>query len=261
MATRTDSPLGRRNPVCKLAAVLLLTLGVFAAIDPVTAGVVLIAELPLIALTGVGIGATIRRLRPALIAAVIVGVVNAAFGTVHTGHTLLDAGPIQLSTSGLIAGLGISLRVMAIAVPGVLAMACTDPTDLADSLIQQLKAPPRFAIGALAALRLVSLIGAEWETIRLARRARGVDAGGSPLAAIRLLCSGLFIVLVGAIRRGTRLAAAMDSRGFAAGLPRSCARRARIDRVDLGLPVLALVVAVSANLISIAAGTWNPLLR
>ena len=40
--------------------------------------------------------------------------------------------------------------------------------------------PTRFAVGALAALRLVPLLVTEFESVRLARRTRGVEAGPQP---------------------------------------------------------------------------------
>ena len=64
-----------------------------------------------------------------------------------------------------ISALGLVLRVLAIALPGVLVFATTDPTDLADALVQNAKAPARFAIGALAAFRLVPLLGQEWQML------------------------------------------------------------------------------------------------
>lgn len=48
--------------------------------------------------------------------------------------------------------------------------------------------------------------------ISMARRARGIDAGRNPLTRLRLFGSTAFTLLVGAIRRGTRLAVAMDAR-------------------------------------------------
>src|SRR5207244_3854930 len=122
------------------------------------------------------------------------------------------------------AGLALALRVLAVAVPGVLVFATTDPTDLADSLVQNVRLPVRFAIGALAAFRLMPLLHDEWRLLTLARRARGVDAGRNPLVKVRLFASLTFALLVGAIRRGTRLAVAMDARGFDSGATRTAVR-------------------------------------
>jgi len=141
----------------------------------------------------------------------------------------------------------------------VIAFATTDPTDLADGLIQHLRVPPRFAIGALAALRLVPLLADEWEALSLARRARGIDAGANPVARLRIFAGTTFALLVGAIRRGTRLATAMDARGFAAGAPRTVARPQRFGPADAALVGAAVGVAAAAFAVSITTGTFRPL--
>jgi energy-coupling factor transport system permease protein len=164
-------------------------------------------------------------------------------------------------TAGVLASaLALGLRVFAIALPGVVVLATTDPTDLADSLVQQLRAPPRFAIGALAAFRLLPLLGDEWEMLVLARRARGVAAGRNPVTRLRLFAATAFALLVGAIRRGTRLAVAMDARGFASGRPRTVARPQHFGRADTALILGAAALAGGVLATSVALGAFRPLL-
>jgi energy-coupling factor transport system permease protein len=208
------APLARRNPVAKLAAAAVLSLAPVSTLDPVTPALTLAAELALLPLFGLRYRELARRSWPLLVSAlgIVVGLV--LFAGDRTGDVLVPLGPVTVTTGVLAGALALGLRVFAIALPGVVVFATTDPTDLADSLIQQLKAPPRFAIGALAAFRLLPLLGDEWEMLTLARRARGVDPGRNPVARLRLFASTAFALLVGAIRRGTRLAVAMDARGF-----------------------------------------------
>jgi energy-coupling factor transport system permease protein len=120
--------------------------------------------------------------------------------------------------------------------------------------------PARFAIGALAAFRLVTLLGEEWEALRLARRARGIDAGRNPVAHLRLFGSMTFALLVGAIRRGTRLATAMDARGFDSGRSRTMARPPTFGPADALVIVAAAGIAALALTVSALAGTFRPLL-
>jgi energy-coupling factor transport system permease protein len=141
----------------------------------------------------------------------------------------------------------------------VLVLAATDPVDLADSLVQQLRVPPKFAYGTLAALRLLPLLGEEWQTIAMARRARGFDAGRSPVAAVRLFASQVLALLVVAIRRGTRLATAMDARGFDSGVPRTYARTQVLTAADLGLVAMAVAASTLAVRVSVGIGAWRPL--
>ena len=119
---------------------------------------------------------------------------------------------------------------------------------------------PRFAIGVLASLRLLPMLGQEWQVMGLARRARGVDAGRNPLAAIRLLGGRLLGLLVGAIRRGSRMALAMEARGFGALPCRSVARPLRMRAADWAWIAGAIALAAGAIGLSVALGTWRPLI-
>jgi energy-coupling factor transport system permease protein len=233
--------LARRNPLAKLVAALVPTLALLSTVDPVTPALFLAVELAALPLFGVRWTALLKRGWPLLLSAAGVGVAAWLFGT---------------GTSADSAGLG--LRILAVAVPSILVFATTDPTDLADALVQNARLPARFAIGSLAAFRLVPLLGEEWRLLTLARRARGLDAGHNPLAYLRLFASRTFALLVGAIRRGTRLATAMDARGFAVGVPRTFAREQRMRPADLALVGAGLLIGVGLPALTIALGVFRP---
>jgi energy-coupling factor transport system permease protein len=252
-----DAPIARANPVAKLAAVVLVTTVALVAADWLTPLLLLAALLIVLPFTGIRIGPLTRRLRWLWFAAAAVVVVNAVFAAEQTGRTLLDLGPIHVSTGALLGGTAIGLRVCVAATAGVLVFATTDPTDLADALTQQLKAPPRFTIGSLAALRLLPLLAAEWRQITTARRARGLEGGWNPLRRTRLFASTMFALLVGAIRRAGRLAAAMDARGFDTEIPRTHAREQRMRPADWTLIALAAVAAAAAIVASASAGVFT----
>jgi energy-coupling factor transport system permease protein len=255
------APLARRNPVAKLAAALLFSLPLLATLDPVVPALAIGVELAVAPLFGVPYRLLARRAWPLLLSALGILVTLTLFAAERTGDPLVAAGPLVVTTGVLGTGLGLGLRLLAVALPGVLVFATTDPTDLADALVQNAKASPRFAIGALAAFRLVPLLAEEWRMISMARRARGVDAGRNPVARLRIFGSTAFALLVGAIRRGTRLATAMDARGFDSGVPRTSARRQRFTRADTALLVGAVLVAAGILATSVALGTYRPLIR
>ncbi|WNM37192.1 energy-coupling factor transporter transmembrane component T [Micromonospora halotolerans] len=254
------APLARRNPVAKLAAALVFTLILVATLDPVAPAIAIAVELAVLPLFGVRYRVLARRAWPLLAGAGGILVTLVLFAADRSGRVLVEAGPVLVTESVLVTALGLVLRMLAVALPGILVFATTDPTDLADALIQNAKAPARFAIGALAAFRLVPLLEEEWRMISLARRARGVDAGRNPVAKLRLFGSTAFALLVGAIRRGTRLAVAMDARGFDAGTPRTVARRQRFTRADALLVAGAAVAAGAALTVSVVLGTFRPLI-
>lgn len=226
------APLARRAPVAKIGALVILSVAVLTSRNQLALGVVIILSLLLAPLFGMAPWTLLRRSWPALVGAATAVISLALFAADRSGAVLLHIGPFLVTTTVLDNAISLAMRLIAVALPSVLVFSTTDPTDLADSLMQHAKASPRFAIGALAAFRLVSLFGDEWRMIAMARRARGIDAGLNPVARLRLFAGTAFALLVGAIRRGTRLAVAMDARGFDAGLPRSIARPMRFDWAD-----------------------------
>lgn len=252
---RASSRLRGTNPVAVLAAAAILMLALFLAVDAVTGLLVLAALAATVPVLGLPVGGLAARGWPLLGAAAGIGLFTALFaGT--SGETLFRVGPLAVTAGGVAAGAAIGLRLVGIASVGVIAVSAIDPTDLADALVQQLRASPRFAIGTLAAFNLVPVFAREWEIIGLARRARGVDAG-SPWAAVRLFAGKAFTLLVAAIRRGSRMALAMDARGFGSRECRTSAREQRMRPRDWLLIGVASAVAASATGLSVAIGTWR----
>ncbi|WP_199513965.1 energy-coupling factor transporter transmembrane component T family protein [Nucisporomicrobium flavum] len=254
------APLARRNPVAKLGAALLFSMPLIATLDPLTPAIALAVELCTLPFFGVRLGVLARRAWPLTLAAAGILVTMVLFAADRTGSHLLSVGPFDITTGVVAGALGLVLRVFAVALPGIIVFATTDPTDLADALVQNVKAPARFAIGALAAFRLIPLLTEEWQMLTMARRARGIDAGRNPLAKLRLFASTAFALLVGALRRGGRLATAMDARGFDSTTPRTYARRQHFTKADAALVVGAGVLGAAALTTSILAGVFNPIL-
>jgi energy-coupling factor transport system permease protein len=239
------APLARRNPVAKLAAALLFSLTLVATLDPLTPALALTVELATLPLFGVRYRVLARRAWPLAVTAAGILITMILFAADRT-NVLVDA-------------LGLILRVFAVALPGIIVFATTDPTDLADALVQNTKASPRFAIGALAAFRLIPLLTTEWQMLTLARRARGIDAGRNPIAKLKLFVSTAFALLVGALRRGARLATAMDARGFDSGHPRTHARRQHFRLPDALLVLTTALLAAAILTTTILTGFFHPI--
>ena len=254
------APLARANPVAKLAAALVILVALFASLDGVTAGIVLIGLIALLPASGLSVRALVGRSWLVGVTALSIGVFNVLFAVEQAGPTVVEVGELRIGAETLVNGAGLVLRLLAIALAGLLATASSDPIEVAGALIQQLGVSPRFAIGVLAALRLLPLLAQEWQTLGMARRARGVDAGRSPFAAARLFAGKLLSLLVGVIRRGSRMALAMEARGFGALSCRSVARPQRMRPFDWAWIVGAFALVSAAVGISLAVGTWRPLL-
>lgn len=240
--------LSRINPIAQIVAILTITVTALATVDLLTPAILLAAELALLPAAGLlGPRLLLARTWPLLLSAVGVAWVNLLFSPGQGWNW---------SGSGALA-----LRVLAVALPGVLFLASTDAVRVADALTVHWRMSPRFAYGALAAIRLAPLMVTEWQSIRLARRARGVDSGGNPIVAVRLFAGGAFTLLVGTIRRGSRLAVAMDARGFDSSSSRTArtfARSSVLGRRDYAFAAAALVVCIAATALSVATGLWHP---
>jgi energy-coupling factor transport system permease protein len=243
VAVRTGR-LAAANPVAKLAACLLLGVGAALSGDVVTPAALLALVVPALALGGIRITHVLRRCWPLLVSAAGLGATTLIFGD---------------SPTPWLTALTVMIRVLAVALPGVVTLQTIDPTDLADSLVQNARVPARFAYASLAALRLLPLLGTEWGIIKIARRARGVDARRSPVRRVQLFTGMVFTLLVGALRRATRLALAMDARGFDSAGPRTVARPQVVRPSDVALIVGAVVLLGLAVAVSIAFGTFHPI--
>lgn len=235
------APLARANPVAKLAAAAILMAVLFVSSGPFVPGVVLVGVLGSIPLTGLRPLHLLARTWPLLVAALSVGILNVLLA------------PGAQDERHLVTGLALGLRLLGIALSGVLALASTDPTDLADALQQQARLSPRLAVGVLAAVRMLPILAVEWQILGMARRARGVSAGWSPLAAARLGFGMVLALLVGSVRRATRLATAMEARGFGSAQCRTIARPQRMRVADWGLIGGATALGVLAVAIGLAS--------
>ena len=112
-------------------------------------------------------------------------------------------------------------------------------------------------LGSLAGVRMITLFRDDWRTLGLARRARGLGDTGR----VRRWLSMAFALLVLAIRRGSRLATAMEAKGFGAtgsdAPARTWARPSRLTGADVvGLVISALIGGIAVGL-AVYVGTFH----
>jgi energy-coupling factor transport system permease protein len=239
-----DSVLGRTSPVVKLTIAVMWLMGLALTLHPLPpvflAAVALAAGLTLGGIPPLSLG---RTLAPVWLAALAIGLSNMLFSAANgdpTNATLIQLGPIRIAEEAFVAGVSIMLRVAAIACVGAVFALTTDPTRLADSLVQQARVPARFAYGALAAYGAIPRFSEDLTALRQARRIRGERAGWHPRLFVGLL--------VLAIRHADRMAVSMDARAFGSG-PRTHYRELRWSPLDLVLGAGAVVILVIALLL------------
>ena len=87
---------------------------------------------------------------------------------------------------------------------------------------------------------------------RLARRARGVGDSSADAVA-----GQAFALLVISIRRGSKLATAMEAKGFGSGRPRSWARESSFGRREWALIGIGAAIAAVAVIAAVTTGNWH----
>jgi len=235
------------NPVTKLVLALLLSVPLFASIDVVSGLVAIALQLLCLPLTGLRLSTLARRILPLAVFAPLAGLSMLLYAE-PAGHVYWSFGFATISDDSISLAIAVSLRVIALGLPTILLFGGTDPTELADALAQVAKLPSRFVLGILAGTRMLGLFLDDWRTMGLARRARGVGDTG----AIRRFFSMAFVLLVFAVRRGTKLALAMEARGFGSDIPRTWARTSRLH----GRDAVALLGGGTIMALALAAAVW-----
>ncbi|MGP6173567.1 energy-coupling factor transporter transmembrane component T family protein [Corynebacterium sp. A21] len=237
------------NPVTRIAALILLTTPLLLSVDLVSATVSLAFTLALAPLAGVGWWTMFKRGWPILLAAPIAGVSMALYGRPE-GQVYVEFLFATVTDNSLQLAAAIMVRVLAVGLPVVVLAAKVDPTDLGDGLAQVARLPERFVIGAVAGARLTSLFRSDWSSMAQARRSRGIADQGR----IKHLLTMAFGLLVLSLRRGGKLATAMEARGFGGG-QRTWARESKVGARDF--TVLACCVLISTVAIGVAIWTGS----
>ncbi|KQM84656.1 ABC transporter [Agromyces sp. Leaf222] len=244
--------VNRANPVTRLLTALLIAVALVFSVDWVSGLTALTLEVLVLASTGIPFRRFLKRSIPIVIAAgftaLTILLYGAPSGRVHAEFLLVvvSDGSIELAIATF-------LRVLAIALPSIMLFTDVDPTELADGLSQVLRLPARFVLGALAGFRLIGLLHQDWTYLGYARRARGVADHGR----LRRWTGQAFALLVFAVRRGAKLATAMEARGFGASPVRTWARESTLGAPDAALLAIGVVISATAITVAVATGSWN----
>jgi energy-coupling factor transporter ATP-binding protein EcfA2/energy-coupling factor transporter transmembrane protein EcfT len=240
------------QPVASLIGVLALGVCLVLSLDVVSAAVALALELALLPLLRLPVRTLLLRLAPVLLAVPLTAVSIALYGR-PSGREWFDLGFAHVTDGSLTLALATALRVLAVGVPAIALFVRVDPTDLADGLAQVLRLPARFVLGALAAVRMMTLLVDDWRQLAMARRARGLADSGR----LRRGATMAFALLVLALRRATTLAVAMESRGFGAPGRRTWARVARFAGPEWAMVAALVGIGVVSIAVAVSMGTWR----
>jgi energy-coupling factor transport system permease protein len=241
--------LTRVTPAARLAAGMTWLIASIVTLDPIVpVRLTIAAVVALVLWSGLPLRRIPGRMAPlglAILSLTAFSILLAGANADRSLTALAEFGPVRITTPAVSAGLAIGLRVVVIGLTTLLVFGPSDPTRMADSLVQQWRLPDRFAYGTLGALRVAPFMADDWTVIAAARRLRGIRSRGVA-GRIRDAGDRLLVMLVAAIRRAERLALAMDARGFDSGIRRSHFRELRVSWRDWLTIAVAVAVAVAA---------------
>ncbi|MCL2785589.1 MAG: energy-coupling factor transporter transmembrane protein EcfT [Propionibacteriaceae bacterium] len=254
MLTRIDQV----NPVTRLAAAMILTFPLLVTLDWVSA--VAVIALEVVIYLGLKLRMVAQRARrlalrslPFAVAAPLTGLSMAMYGK-PDGQIFFSWGLILISEQSLSYGAAVAARVIALGMACLVTLMDVDPTDMADGLAQVWHLPARFVLGTLAGVRLIAHLIADWKSMQLARRARGLG----DRRALWRFATLAFALLVSALRRGSTLAMAMEARGFGHG-PRTWARESRVGLPDFVYLLVATTIVGAGLAAAFITGSFRPI--
>jgi energy-coupling factor transport system permease protein len=216
------------NPLTKLTACLLTAAVVSTAGEPLAPALVILLALATTRFLG-------RVPWPALLRPMMFGLL-AGFGFFWT-YTVFYAGPGE----AWLYGATMATRLLAILSASAMFVLTTNPSQFVRSLVHQAHLSPRIAYAVFAAYRFVPLLEVEFETIRAAHHMRGGVGRGGPLERLRETIGYAIPLLASSVRKGERVALAMESRAFGALPQRTYYRVTTLGRADLYFVIGCLV--------------------
>lgn len=240
-----DSLLHRLHPLTKGAWLLFGTVFVFAVRNPWA----ILAALGLVAcaffLAGFSLGG-IRGARLFASTALLLGALQILF--VRQGDTLLQAGPLVVTSGGIEAGVYVAGRFLSVILLSYLFVLSTDPNDLAYGLMRA-GLPYRYGFALIMALRLAPVFEQEGHIVYQAQLARGVRHDvRSPRRFLTLARQFFMPLLVSALGKVDGLAVSMEGRCFGKYPTRTFFREAHPTRQD-GIAVILLLAAIAATVV------------
>lgn len=242
----------RLDPRTKLACMVTVFVLALTFNHPLVLGTLMAAVLAI----GVWAQLPLRSFAPFLAGAawfIVLGILIWPF-YIHGGATLMRLGGVTFTSSGLLFGLAMGLRVGLMVTAAGVWMMSTSPQKMTLGLMR-MGMPYKAGMAMSTAIRFVPLINGERLTIMEAQRARGLDlTRGNPFSRAVRSVAVIGPMLVRALDIAQSLAIAMDARAFGARNERTSIIEIElqpIDRIVLAGCVAAVAVAIVLRLLGI----------
>jgi len=240
-----DTAIHRMSPQAKLGAVLISFVFPVAFNHP--------AYLAVVAAVALGYATAARAwdvlwLFKRLL--IVLLVVSWALWSVllKVGEPILELGLLSVSSTSLMFGIAMGLRITTYVLIGLVFLATTSVEELTSAL-RKLGLPFSLGFALSTSFRLVPTFVETTKAVAEAQRARGLslDRGG-PVARARKHLPLFIPILAGCLRRASSMAMALEARGFGARGTRTSFSQARLTPGE-GFVLAAIALAAAAAII------------
>ncbi len=245
-----NSVIHRLDPRTKLLFLIVYIVALFAAVNWISYGVMLVFLTFCIAISTIPLKSILHGMKPLVVILLFTALLNVFF---TEGKTVLwQWKSIRITQEGLVRAVFMMARILMLITGTFLLTYTTSPialTDGIESLLNPLKAI-HFPVHELAmmmsiALRFVPTLIEETDKIISAQKARGADfESGNLLRRVKALVPILVPLFISAFRRADELATAMECRCYQGGTGRTKMKLLRFKRRDYFSFLTAIVLLV-----------------
>lgn len=255
----TDSFLHRRNPVIKLALILLISVLVSTSYFPVLPFATFLLSFFCIWIFGhIPFLDLLRRLGIFLAVSMIFMISMLVLRGLDREETAV-AGFLFLrwSQSDLIHSLSLGLRILALVTLSMGFVLTTKPRDLVLSLIQNCHVSPVHGYAVMATYRFLPELREQVDAIHLAQEIRGIPWNRGIMTRFTSPFRVLLPLLCIAARRGERLACAMECRALGNAKQRTNYMEIRLEKADWIFLVAAVLCYLLLILLLARLGVYH----
>src|SRR5699024_465833 len=168
------------------------------------------------------------------------------------GTVVVELFTFKVYSGGLIQGFAISMRFFLLILVTSLLTLTTTPIEITDAIedmlhpLKKVKFPVHeLALMMSISLRFIPTLLQETDKISKAQASRGVDFRTGPLKErIKAVVPLLVPLFVSSFKRAEELAMAMEARGYQGGEGRTKLRELKIQKVDIWIYVLFVLVVI-----------------
>jgi energy-coupling factor transport system permease protein len=251
---REDSFIHRLHPITKLVFLVCFCILVLVMANMFFALLFLAVILALIVAARIPLRVFARKARFIIIFSIALFILQVIF--TDNGRILFwlipeivpGLGPfVPVTTLGIENGIVIACRFLCIISSSFLFVATTHPNDFAYALMQ-IGLPYRYGFTLITTLRFLPLFGSEFDVVRKAQVARGMEMSVKPKNLMRTIKLTFLPLLVSGLSKVDALSISMEGRGFGINKKRTFIRKLDFSGTDVALTVLIIIMTITLSL-------------